>query len=258
MTTAARLNELLTQPQPDLDRVLAVLASVDDPLDPPSESAVVAHFDELAHGCDGSATATIDHVYGVLGFNGDTADYYNPANSLIHQVLDRRRGIPLTLAAVASEVGRRVGVDLRPIGMPGHILLGEGPEPSQWFDPFNRGAELGYDDCRLLFARFHPVEAFSPSMLRPIGAEAIAIRTLNNLRLAYAKRGQATRTIPVLEMRAAMDSAEIGDRLELANVLADLGRFDRAAEEYERLAEIDPERGPTYLIKAQNHRAHRN
>ena len=260
MTATARLNELLAGPQPGLDRVLTVIASTDDPDNAPSEDEVIQHLDGLADGCpaDSGPDEVLDYVYGTLNFTGDMADYYSPENSLIHRVLERRRGIPLTLAAVACEIARRRAIDLRPIGMPGHILLGEGPEPSQWYDPFNRGARLGLDDCRLLFARFHPVEAFAPSMLNPIGVEAVAIRTLNNLRIAYAKRGQATRTIPVLELRAGMDSAEIGDRLELASVLAELGRFDRAAEEFEQLAEQDPERGLAYLTKARTYRAHRN
>ncbi len=258
VSAAARLDELLGDPEAGLDRILAVVASIDD--EPPGEDQVVADFDRLADGGPGhgSPDELLDHVYGVLGFTGDVADYYNPANSLVHRVLDRRRGIPLTLAAVAAEVGRRRGVDLRPIGMPGHILLGEGPEPTRWFDPFNRGARLGYDDCRTLFARFHPVEAFNPAMLRPIGHEAMAIRTLNNLRLAYTRLGEASRLIPVLELRAAMASSEPADRQELVNALAGLGRYDRAAEVLETLAEIDSDRAPVYRAKARDLRAHRN
>lgn len=260
MEPSQRLNELLAGPDPiPLDRVLAVIASV-DPAGPPDEETIVGQIDGLAEDCpdDGSADTVLDHVFGRLGFKGDAANYYDPANSLIHRVLERRRGIPLSLAAVASEVGRRRGIDLRLIGMPGHILLGEGPEPSVWFDPFNRGARLDYDDCRILFARFHPIEAFVPDMLRPIGAEAITIRVLNNLRVAYTRRGQAGLMIPVLELRAAMASAERTDQLELVNLLAGLGRFDRAAEVLESLAEADPDRRAAYLAKAHSYRAHRN
>lgn len=259
MTPAARLNELLAEPDAGLDRILAVIATV-EPGDIPPEDTIVDQFDRLAEGCpeDGSPDSALDHVYGALGFTGDTANYYNPANSLIHRVLERRRGIPLTLAAVGAEVARRRNVDLRLIGMPGHILLGHGPEPTRWFDPFNRGARLGYDDCRLLFARFNPVEAFNPSMLLPIGAEAVAVRMLNNLRVAYAKLGQATKTIPVLEMRADMSSAELRDQIELVNILAGLGRFDRAAEVLEATADLDPERRDAYLAKVRSYRAHRN
>lgn len=280
----ARLNQLLAGDNPGLDRVLAVIASVDQ-AERPSEDAIVSAIDKLAADLepDSSSDATpesiLAYVYGDLGFAGDTVDYYNPANSLIHQVLERRRGIPMTLAVVAAEIARRHRVDLRLVGLPGHILLGtsgnssspasapdspnrapdtEGGALDMWFDPFSGGARLGFDDCKLLFARFHPIEAFQPAMLAPINAEMISIRMLNNLRVAYAKRGEMARTIPVLEMRAEMVSAQAGDRLELAQVLAALGRYDRAADEFERLAELDPERAEVYASKARSYRAHRN
>ncbi|MGH1492565.1 MAG: transglutaminase family protein [Acidimicrobiales bacterium] len=255
----ARLNELLAAAEPGLDRILAVIATVDAD-EPPAEEDIVAAFDHLAIDVehDDSPQSILDHVFGQLGFSGDVSDYYSPANSLIHRVLERRRGIPMTLAAVASEVARRCGMDLRLVGLPGHILLGQGPEPKAWFDPFNGGARLGYEDCRLLFAKFHPIESFSPAMLAPIDAEMISIRMLNNLRVAYTKRGDAGRTVPVLEMRAEMSSADVGDRLELAGVLAMLGRYDRAADEFERLAELDPPRADAYNRRARSYRAHRN
>ena len=260
-TPATQLNRLLSEETPRLDQVLSIIATVEDASPAAAiEAEVVQQLDELAESCPAAPEAMdiLNHVYGTMGFSGDVADYYDPANSLIDRVIERRRGIPLTLAAIAAEVGRRVGADLRPIGMPGHVLLGEGPEPTHWFDPFNRGAQLGYDDCRLLFARFHAVEAFSPSMLRPMNAEAVAIRTLNNLRVAYMKRGTASKTIPVLELRANMASAEVADRLDLANLLTSLGRMERAAEEYETLASVDPERRDAYLQRATACRAHSN
>ena len=259
-TPATQLNRLLSEEAPRLDQVLSVIATVED--DRPIaaiEAEVVHQLDQLGESCPAPDTMDIlNHIYGTMGFSGDVADYYDPANSLINRVIERRRGIPLTLAAIAAEVGRRVGADLRPIGMPGHVLLGEGPEPTHWFDPFNRGAQLGYDDCRLLFGRFHTIEAFNPSMLRPMTAEGVAIRTLNNLRVAYMKRGTASMTIPVLEMRANMASADVADRLDLANLLTSLGRMERAAEEYETLASADPERREAYLQRATACRAHNN
>lgn len=259
MSSVERLNELLADPEQGLDRILAVIATI-DPKTPPTESVVVARIDELAAHCPerSGASTILDHVYGTLGFSGDLGDYYDPANSLIHHALHRRRGIPLTLGAIAAEVGRRRGVDLRLIGMPGHVLLADGSEADRWYDPFNRGAQLGYEDCRGLFAQFHPEETFSPAMLKPMTAEAVAIRTLNNLRAAYTRRGNPWQVIPVMEMRANMASADIGDRIELANMLAGLGRYDQAADEFTRLSEMDPERAAAYLAKATSCLSHRN
>ncbi len=259
MSSLGRLDQLLAETDGGLDRIMAVIASVDRAA-PPTEDDIVARLDELSEGCGGEASVAVvlDFVFGTAGFVGDVAHYYDPANSLIHRVLDRRRGIPLTLAAVAAEVGRRRGVDLRLIGMPGHVLLGEGPDPDRWFDPFGRGAELGMADCRALFARFHPIEAFRPTMLLPMSNEAVAIRMLNNLRVAFVKRGELDRTVPVLELRAGMASATVSDRAELANLLTGLGRFDQAAQHFDVLVELDPERADTYRARAMNCRAHRN
>ena len=257
---AVRLNALLAGPNPPLDRVLAVLATVHQH-ESPSEDAIVAAFDDLAKTlvlAEPTAASLLAEVYGSLGFVGDEGNYYDPSNSLIHLVLERRRGIPLTLASVAAELARRVGIDLRPIGMPGHVLLGEGPEPDTWYDPFRGGMQLGYDDCRELYARFHAVEAFNPDMLRALPAEGVAVRTLNNLRVAYARRGELAKTIPVLELRADMTEASFSDRLDLANLLAHFGRFPQAAKQYERLADQDQSQHELYLARAAACRAHSN
>ncbi len=259
MTAARRLNELLNNSRPTLDRILAVVASV-DPKAPPTEASVVKQLDDLAQGCPdrGDVAAVVDHVFGTSGFTGDRAAYYSPDNSLIHRTIHRGRGIPLTLAAVASEVGRRLDVDLRPIGMPGHVLLGAGPQPTSWFDPFNGGAALSLTDCRQLFGTLHSVESFSADMLRPMTAEDVVVRTLNNLRVAYVKQGDLGRLVPVLELRVGMDSSENGDRMELARLLAQLGRFDQAADHYRYLVDADPERAEVYRTRLTVCLAHRN
>jgi len=78
-------------------------------------------------------------LFGPEGFRGNRADYYDPANSLLDQVLARRTGIPITLSVLAMEVGRRVGAPLVGIGMPGHFLVPEAPDGSSFHDPFHRG-----------------------------------------------------------------------------------------------------------------------
>lgn len=269
MGVADRINQLLAEPDAGLDRLLAAIASLDRPrsADGPQdvftaevEDRVVAILDEMAANCPdpGDPAALFGHVYGPLGFSGNLDDYYDPANSLIDRVLKRRRGIPLSLAAVVSEISRRNGRDLRPVGLPGHVLLGEGPEPSHWFDPFNRGVSLGVDDCRSLFGRIHPIESFEPDMLRPMTGLEVAIRTLNNLRIAYAKQGDIAKMIPVLELRVDMAPRQIGDRQEYADLLAGLGRFEQAAEQYKLLMSEDPDRADAHEARYVACRVHLN
>lgn len=257
---ADRLNQLLTERDGNgLDRPLAVVASV-DPDEPPTEDQVVAALDELAAGCpdDLDGPQLLTHLFGTIGFAGNRGNYYDPANSLIHRVLERRRGIPLSLAAVVAEIGRRRGLDLRPVGLPGHVLLGEGPRPERWFDPFAAGGPIGVDTCRAIFSRLNPGGSFEESMLLPMPTAAVVVRTLNNLRVAYASRGMANRLIPVLDLRANLVTGTVADRLELARLLAGLGRVEQAAEEFSRLAELDGQRADAHRARATSLRAHLN
>ena len=254
-----RLEALLSTADPGLDRPLAVVASVDAD-DPPTEGRVIEAIDQLAGQCPdrGDPAEILAHLFGPAGFVGNLRDYYDPANSLIHRVLDQRRGIPLSLAAVAAEVGRRHDVDLRPVGLPGHVLLGVGPEPDHWFDPFAAGSPIDESGCRRIFAQLNPQGTFHRAMLAPMDARGVVVRTLNNLRVAYASRGQASRLVPVLSLRANLSTGTVGDRLELARLLAGLGRVVQAADEFDHLARIDGPKARDHEARARTLRARLN
>lgn len=261
MANTERLNQILADPDANLDVLLAALASVDQSA--PPEHEVVQAFDLLAESAQRQTSSptvpqTLDFVFGHLGFSGNATDYYDPANSLIHDVLRHRRGIPITLAAVASEIGRRLGNRLRPVGLPGHVLLAADAEPGRWYDPFNRGAILNHQDCVNLFGRFHPVAAFEPWMLDAMNNETFAVRTLNNLRVAFGRSGRLTDLVPVLELRANLAISGADDRVDFANLLGNVGRFDQAADEFELLIELDPDHAEEHQAKARSYRAHRN
>src|SRR5205823_9498396 len=111
-------------------------------------------LDELAvraAGLSGAELATL--LFVTEGFVGNAADYADPRNSYLDDVLDRRLGIPITLSVVMLEVGRRCGLQLHGVGMPGHFLVGGGP--GEWFDPFHDGARLDLAGCAALFMQGH-------------------------------------------------------------------------------------------------------
>ncbi|MGF1596716.1 MAG: transglutaminase family protein [Acidimicrobiales bacterium] len=254
---SGRLTELLGRTPIELDRVMAVIASVDD--NPPTEDDVVARIDELAAGVDDrTVEGVIRHTFGGLGFIGDASGYYRPRNSYLHLVLERRRGIPLSLAVVATEIGRRVDVALSVVGLPGHVVLGDGPDPTRWFDPFGGGTELDVDGCRQLFARFHPAQMFDPAMLAPLPPAAIALRTLNNLKVAYRRLGLLGPIVRICELSVAVPGAPVSERLELATVLGALGRDEQAARQRRLLVDLDPERADEHRRALRRHRARRN
>jgi len=186
-------------------------------------------------------------LFGPAGFTGNTTAYYDPANSYLDDVLDRRLGIPITLSILMMEVARRVEVQLVGVGMPGHFLVGV-PDPgaddrvSYWYDPFHGPDRIGFAECAALFARSH---AASPDDLRveqlaPVGSLAILDRVLANLQSALLRRDPASAVWPT-RLRLRLPSVSRDRRVELATTLGNLGQFGEAAAVFDALAdELDP------------------
>jgi regulator of sirC expression with transglutaminase-like and TPR domain len=155
-------------------------------------------FDRLA--------ALLDLLFGEEGLRGNAEDYYDPRNSYLNEVLDRRLGIPITLALVCLEVGKRAGVPLEGVGFPGHFLLRLGNHPHVLIDPFDGGRLLTQRDCEELLARLTNGEMkFDPRLLRTSGPKQILHRILNNLRGVYLTRSDVGRLVPVLDRMLLLD-----------------------------------------------------
>ncbi len=286
MNASSRLLQLLEEPEVQLDRIAAVLSGLSvsssgiganaQPVLSNVEDEVVAAFDELATDLSKSADTddVIQHVFGDLGFRGNTRDYYSPANSKIQDVLRSRTGVPLTLSVVAMEIGRRVGVQLLAIGMPGHFLLAERPAgisaaeqgakaelamlPSRFFDPFAAGRELDAAACQEVFERLMSEQSFKSEMLLPIGPASIAARMLQNLRVVYLRQGDVSRLADVLQVRVELPGMPSSERLEYSKILGALGRYDLAADQLDLLADLEPDRAKHHRSAAKRHRARRN
>lgn len=172
-----------------------------------------------------------------IGFAGDSTDYYNPLNSLLPRVIERRLGIPISLAIVAIEVGRRCGLRLVGVGMPGHFLVGEADRRDRFYDLFNGGGQLDGADCGRIFQSLggNPHD-FHPGLLEPVNNLVITVRVLNNLKAIYMNASDVDRLRIVTDLRGAFDAVGSGDRAALAVALASRGRFGEAAQEFEQLA----------------------
>lgn len=134
-----------------------------------------------------AALATFLHE---AGFHGNTGEYYDPENSFLSSVLERRTGIPITLALVWIAIGRRVDVPLVGIGMPMHFLVGWRAGGSyRYLDPFYGGREVSHGECLLLLER----AGFDDprSTLRPAPVVAILERMARNLVLVYDNRARS-------------------------------------------------------------------
>lgn len=154
-----------------------------------------------------AARALARMLFGELGFRGNVADYYNPRNSFLADVLDRRLGIPITLSVLYVEIARRVGVAAHGVGFPGHFLVRVdcGPTPLI-LDPFAGGAELDRAGLKLLHARFaRPDARLDDSTLAPSPKQQILARMLHNLGGIYGRAGDLRRSIEILEHLAVLD-----------------------------------------------------
>lgn len=195
------------------------------------EAAERGRLDALADGVrSDSASGVVDHLCRDLGFAGDRTSYYDVRNSLLPAVLDRRLGIPISLAVVALEVARRRGIALHGVGMPGHFLVGAAEEPDRFVDLYAGGEVLDAAACRRLFAGLHPNVPWEDRFLSPVGSPAIVARVLTNLAGAYRRAGQRRDLAWALDLRLHLPGAPVRDRRELVGVLTGLGRFAEAAD----------------------------
>jgi regulator of sirC expression with transglutaminase-like and TPR domain len=197
--------------------------------------AQLARLDRLAEQvAEPSAAGVVDLLFGQMGLRGNVADYGDPRNSFLDQVLDRRVGIPISLAVLTMEVARRVGVVVEGVGMPGHFLV---RCDGLLRDPFHGGRVLDGREVESLFQALHgPSALFSPAMLAPTGRRAIVARMLANLRHSYAERGDPAALAWVATLMAAVPGVGPAEQAELAELLVNVGRFAEAGAILERLA----------------------
>ena len=233
-----RFAELVQGPEPAIpldEAVLLVAAHAEPALDVGAE---LGRLDDLAAGVPAPTLAALrHHLFVDLGFAGNDVDYHDPRNSFLNAVLDRRTGIPISLSILTIEVGRRIGVPLGGVGMPGHFLVRDERDPDLFLDPFARGAVLDRGGCEARFrAIAGPAAVFDPSFLEPVGARAILGRVLANLRTIYVGAGDSDALAWVLRLRVALPDVARTERRSLASVLATKGRFLEGAEQLELLA----------------------
>jgi regulator of sirC expression with transglutaminase-like and TPR domain len=217
------------------EAALLVAAAVRPELD---EAAARAGLDEVAAA---AVAPTLDGVrrclFHELRFAGDHVDYYDLRNSCLDQVLERRLGIPITLSVLMLEVGRRVGVPLVGVSMPGHFLVRDQLDPDVFVDPFAGGAVLDAGGCEARFRELHgPEAAFDPASLEPVGTRAIVARMLANLDAIATARGDRRLLERVVRLRTLVPGTPAPMHRRLAEVLASSCRFGEAADVLEGVA----------------------
>jgi regulator of sirC expression with transglutaminase-like and TPR domain len=193
----ADFETLAATPEPPVEELaLALAAELREPTD---REGALARLDRLgetlsaAAGDDPEAEARAcgEILGGILGFMGDREEYDHPRNSMLDLVLTRRRGLPIALSVVYVAAARRAGIPLGGVGLPGHFVVAHfGTSPPLLLDPFGSGVRIEVDA--------------PPRLLRPWSAHETALRMLNNLVPAYARRAQLGEAIVAARMRLAL------------------------------------------------------
>jgi len=194
---------------------------------------------ELRAGWPESATlearlaALNDYLFGRLRFRGNDGDYFDPRNSFLNDVLDRRTGIPITLSTVYLEVGRRVGLNVEGVGLPGHFIV---RVDDRLVDPYAGGTLLSHADCQRRLDRIYEGrKQLDASMLEPCPARAMLERMLRNLKAIYVKNGDALRALGVVELLLRLEPGSAGELRDRALLHAELGCYGFAARDLEEL-----------------------
>lgn len=214
----------------------------------------VACVDELAHMAEsriteiGDASQTITALNHVLfreaGLRGNRENYYDPRNSFVNDVLDRGLGIPITLALIYMEVGRRLGFPLFGVGMPGHFLLKhydiDGRETI--LDCFSGGDILSPQDCqRRLDEIYSGQMTLRPEFLYAVSRRQMLTRILNNLKSIYLSARNFRKALPLVDLVLVIYPRSPEDVKQRALLRYNLGQTRAAAEDLEEYLKMSPD-----------------
>jgi regulator of sirC expression with transglutaminase-like and TPR domain len=183
------------------------------------------------------------------GFAGNAGDYYDPHNSCLNDVLDRRLGIPITLSVLAIEVGRRVGLRVDGVGLPGHFMAAA---DGVLFDPFNGGCAVSRTEAAAVVARVlgRPVP-LEDGHFAPVPKTHILLRMLANLRRLYVDREEWAKARAVMERLMLLDPDVPGHIRDYGTVLMKEGDFARGAAQWERYLTRHPNARDAERVKTQ-------
>ncbi|MFI5550958.1 tetratricopeptide repeat protein [Streptomyces sp. NPDC051738] len=242
-----RFAEEARSERPDLSALcLLVGAEADGALNEAGMDAAQVELDALAGqlpfrpGGPRSWAVALRELLGErYGFHGSGADYQRLESSLLHEVLQRRRGLPILLSVVWMEVARRAGAPVYGVALPGHFVVGFGPTDDQVLaDPFDGGRVLTGGDAELLVAGATGAP-LQPSMLTPADPLDVVLRILNNIRAWAAARPERTDVaLWAVELSLLLPSHPARLRFERAQLLVQRGDFVDGAVELEEYAEL--------------------
>jgi len=219
-------SHLVSRPEADLDLARAALLIAEPEYPGLDVARYIEELDRLGAGAAVRINAAqqrtpletvVRYLYEELGFHGNTRNYYDPRNSFLNEVLDRKTGIPITLSVLYMEVGRRIGLKVEGVGMPGHFIVKCRHNSAEIFiDAFERGEILLEEGCERKLTQLHGKDfQFNRSCLDAVNHSQILTRMLHNLKAIYWNQQNYAKAIGVIEKLLLINptaAAEIRDR----------------------------------------------
>ena len=243
LARAALLIAAAEQPGLDVDRYLARL---DDLADTALAARRAADALSRLH-------RLREFLFEELGFAGDRSDYFDPRNSHLNEVLDRRLGIPITLSLVFIEVGRRLGLQMEGIGLPGHFITGARIAGEHvLLDPFNRGTVLTVEACGQVVrqALGRPVQ-LRPEHFAPVDNRQLLTRMLANLKGVYWRQEAWDKVVRVIDRMLALNPTAAGERRDRGAAWSNMGRLERGVADWERYLTEFPDAADHEQVRGQ-------
>ena len=212
-TMSERLRQIVSGPDEDISLAEAALLIAGHGYPDLNVAAYLSRIEELAYRLrlriaedetiPGRISALNQFLFGDLGFAPNSEDYYDPRNSFLNEVLERRTGIPLTLSVIYMELGRKIGLPLQGVSYPGHFLVKCAvPEGALVLDPYSGGISLGLQDLqkRLREVRGGEVSrAIVAELLVSASNKEIIVRLLRNLKAIYLRGHDLDKALPIMD-----------------------------------------------------------
>jgi regulator of sirC expression with transglutaminase-like and TPR domain len=194
------------------------------------------------------------HLFGAGGFRGNSAEYYDPRNSFLNQVLERRTGIPITLSVVYLEVGWRLGIPLQGVPFPGHFLVKcEVPDGLAVLDPFDGGNAVELEELRrrltLVWGRAVTTDEVYAQLAATASRRDILARMLRNLKAIYVNRADDTAALAVVERILALRPDEAAELRDRGMIYENLECYRAAQADLERYLLLAPQAPDADMVR---------
>lgn len=252
---AERLREIVSGPDEGINLAEAALLIAGHEYPDLPVSSYLSRMEQLAHslsmriGEDATALERIaelnQFLFGDLGFAPNAEDYYDPRNSFLNEVLERRTGIPITLSVIYMELGRSIGLPLSGVSFPGHFLVKcTVPGGTVVLDPYSGGISLGLQDLqkRLREVRGGEVSrAIIAELLVSASNKEIIVRLLRNLKAIYLRERELDKALPIMDWIVAIVPGEVPEQRDRGMIYQELECPRAALADFEAYLQHSPE-----------------